>query len=81
MGSTFNLNLLALFLRAKAGAWVRRSPEQSQRKYPPPLDCSCCQDSMGCKTVHEKWPVLTTGLFEANELIYSMLKALSVKPS
>lgn len=36
MGSTFNLNLLALFLRAKAGAWVRRSPEQSQRKYPPP---------------------------------------------
>lgn len=34
MGSTFNLNLLALFLRAKAGVCMRRSPGQSQRKYP-----------------------------------------------
>lgn len=46
-----------------------------------PLDGSCCQDSMGWKIVHETWPVLASELFEANELIYSTLKALPVKPS
>lgn len=35
---------------------------------------------MGWKIVHETCPVLATELLEANELIYSTLKALSVKP-
>lgn len=78
MGSTFTLNLLLLFLSAKVGACVGRSPH---RKISHPLDCSCFQDSMGWKTVHETWPVLVTGLFEANELICSMFKALTIKPS
>lgn len=34
MGLTFNLNLLVLFLKAKAGACAGRFPEQSLRNYP-----------------------------------------------
>lgn len=34
MGPAFNLSLLGLSLRAKAGARVGRSPGQSPRKYP-----------------------------------------------